>query len=313
LADVAERLKMSLLWWITITLMLLAAGLLLYSTQQNSHPKHIQRRFREALQQEGIHISHLGPLDLEEALHDVLEKASRSEMAEIHRLLVQAGWHGAKARLIFLLMAWVLPVALGVIAMFYAVLNQDTWVNVLFHFLFVFAATFVAIRRLLRWQAQKRRDAIRKEVIPFLHLLRMLFEAGLSMEHILLVIEQQGKDLIPNLADELHLVIKRIQTGQDRADALVEMAAPLEVPELNDTIAMLKQVTRYGGNIRDSLAEYTTLVEQRQVSELREYVSKLSAKMTVVMILFLFPALMIFLAGPGFMGLAKALKGVSGL
>ncbi|WP_020183809.1 type II secretion system F family protein [Methylotenera sp. 1P/1] len=304
---------MSLLWWITITLMLLAAGLLLYSTQQNSHPKHIQRRFREALQQEGIHISHLGPLDLEEALHDVLEKVSRSEMAEIHRLLVQAGWHGAKARLIFLLMAWVLPVALGVIAMFYAVLNQDTWVNVLFHFLFVFAATFVAIRRLLRWQAQKRRDAIRKEVIPFLHLLRMLFEAGLSMEHILLVIEQQGKDLIPNLADELHLVIKRIQTGQDRADALVEMAAPLEVPELNDTIAMLKQVTRYGGNIRDSLAEYTTLVEQRQVSELREYVSKLSAKMTVVMILFLFPALMIFLAGPGFMGLAKALKGVSGL
>jgi tight adherence protein C len=313
LADVAERLKMSLLWWITITLMLLAAGLLLYSTQQNSHPKHIQRRFREALQQEGIHISHLGPLDLEEALHDVLEKVSRSEMAEIYRLLVQAGWHGAKARLIFLLMAWVLPVALGVIAMFYAVLNQDTWVNVLFHFLFVFAATFVAIRRLLRWQAQKRRDAIRKEVIPFLHLLRMLFEAGLSMEHILLVIEQQGKDLIPNLADELHLVIKRIQTGQDRADALVEMAAPLEVPELNDTIAMLKQVTRYGGNIRDSLAEYTTLVEQRQVSELREYVSKLSAKMTVVMILFLFPALMIFLAGPGFMGLAKALKGVSGL
>lgn len=304
---------MSLLWWTTITLMLLAAGLLLYSAQQNSHPKHIQRRFREALQQEGIHIPHLGPLDLEEALHDVLEKVSRSEMAEMHRLLVQAGWHGVKARLIFLLMAWVLPVALGVIAVFYAILNQDTWVNVLFHFLFVFAATFVLIRRLLRWKAQKRRDAIRKEVIPFLHLLRMLFEAGLSMEHILLVIEQQGQDLIPNIADELHLVIKRIQTGQDRADALVEMATPLEVPELSDTIAMLKQVTRYGGNIRDSLAEYTTLVEQRQVSDLREYVSKLSAKMTVVMILFLFPALMIFLAGPGFMGLAKALKGVSGL
>jgi tight adherence protein C len=91
------------------------------------------------------------------------------------------------------------------------------------------------------------------------------------------------------------------------------MAAPLDIPELSDTIAMLKQVTRYGGNIRNSLEEYTTLVEQRQVSELREYVSKLSAKMTVVMILFLFPALMIFLAGPGFIGLSKALKGVNGL
>lgn len=301
-------------WWITVCLMLLAAGLLLFSAQQNTHPRHIQRRFREALQQEGIHISaHLGPLDLEEALQDVLGKVSRSEMAEIERLLVQAGWHGAKARLTFLLMAWVLPLALGTLAALYAIFNQDAWINVFFHLLFVFAATFVLIRRLLRWKAQHRRDAIRKEVIPFLHLLRMLFEAGLSMEHILLVIEQQGRDLIPNLAKELHLVINRIQAGQDRADALAEMAAPLDVPELNDTIAMLKQVTRYGGNIRDSLAEYTTLAEQRQVSELREYVSKLSAKMTVVMILFLFPALMIFLAGPGFMGLAKALKGVSGI
>jgi tight adherence protein C len=301
-------------WTITIILMLLTAAILLYSARHESHPKHIQRRFREALQQEGIHISsRLGPLDLEEALQDVLEKVSRSEMAEMQRLLLQAGWHGTKANCTFLLMAWLLPLALGLLSALYAMLHQHTWVNVLFHFLFVFAATFVLIRRLLRWKAQKRRDAIRKEVIPFLHLLRMLFEAGLSIEHILLVVEQQGRDLIPNLADELHLVVKRMQSGQDRADALVEMAAPLEVPELSDTIAMLKQVTRYGGNIRDSLAEYTVLVEQRQVAELREYVSKLSAKMTVVMIVFLFPALMIFLAGPGFMGLAKALKGVSGL
>lgn len=305
---------MHVLWWITICLMLLAAGLLLYSAQQHTHPRHIQRRFREALQQEGIHISaHLGPLELEEVLHHTLERVSRSEMAEMQRLLVQAGWHGTKAKLIFLIMAWILPLALGALATFYAILNEDSWINVLFHCVFAFAATFVLIRRLLRWKAQNRRDAIRKEVIPFLHLLRMLFEAGLSMEHILLVIEQQGRDLIPNLANELHLVINRIQAGQDRAEALAEMAAPLDVAELNDTVAMLKQVTRYGGNIRESLAEYTTLVEQRQVSELREYVSKLSAKMTVVMILFLFPALMIFLAGPGFMGLAKALKGVNGL
>lgn len=302
------------MWPITIVLMLLAAGLLFYSTQKNHHPRHIQRRFREALEQEGIHISaRLGPLDLEEALQEMLGKVSRSEMEEMQRLLVQAGWPGAKARFTFLLVAWMLPLVLSILAAGYALLNQEAWANVFLHLLFVFAATFVLIRRSLRWKAQKRRDAIRKEVIPFLHLLRMLFEAGLSMEHILLVIEQQGRDLIPNLANELRFVIKRIQTGQDRADALVDMAAPLEVAELNDTIAMLKQVTRYGGNIRDSLATYTTLVEQRQVSDLREYVSKLSAKMSIVMILFLFPALMVFLAGPGFIGLTKALKGASGL
>lgn len=304
---------METLWLISIFLLLLAAGLLFYSAQKQHHPKHIQKRFRDALQQEGIHISaKLGPLDIEELLQAWLEKVSRSEMEEMQRLLIQAGWPGSRAKFTFLLVAWMLPLVLGLLAAFYAILDEGSLADAFLHGLFMFAAVFVLVRRWLRGMAQKRREAIRKEVIPFLHLLRMLFEAGLSMEHILLVIEQQGKDLIPHLANELGMVIKRIQSGQDRADALMEMAAPLEVVELNDTIAMLRQVTRYGGNIRDSLAEYTALVEQRQVSELREQVSKLSAKMTVVMILFLFPALVIFLAGPGFLGLAKALKGVSG-
>ena len=90
------------------------------------------------------------------------------------------------------------------------------------------------------------------------------------------------------------------------------MATPLAVAELNDTITMLRQATRYGGTLREPLIEYTRIIEQRQVSELREQVGKLSAKMTIVMVIFLFPALMIFVAGPGFVGLAKALKGVGG-
>ncbi len=305
---------MTILWSFTIILMLVAAGILLYSAQKYHHPRHIQKRFREALEQEGIQLpGRLGPLYLQDILQDMLAKVSRGEIEEIQKLLMQAGWPGAKARFTFLLFAWLLPIIMGTIAALYALFEHETFTNILFHFIFVFSATFILIRRMLRWKAQARREEIRKEVIPFLHLLRMLFEAGLSMEHILLVIEQQGRDLIPHLAKELYFVINRIQTGQDRADALVEMASQLEVDELNDTIAMLKQVTTYGGNIRESLVEYTLLVEQRQVSNLREYVSKLSAKMTIVMVLFLFPALMIFLAGPGFMGLTRALTKASGL
>lgn len=303
---------MNALWVLTMLLMLLAVVLLLYSAQKNHYPRHIQRRFREALQLEGIDTSRMGSMDIEDAIQALLRKLSRGEMEEVQRLLIQAGWPGERAQSMFLLTAWVLPVAFGMLAAFYAIVHQSPWSEIFLHFMFVFAAAFVVMRRILRWKAKKRREAIRKEVVPFLHLLRMLFESGLALEHILLVIEQQGRDLIPNLAQELQLVTKRIQTGQDRAEALVEMATPLEVVELNDTIAMIKQVTRYGGNIRASLAEYTNLVEQRQVSALREYVSKLSAKMTMVMIFFLFPALMTFLAGPGFIGLAKALKGVGG-
>lgn len=304
---------MSLWWWMTVTLMLVAAAVFMFSAQRNRPPQHIHRRFREALRQEGIHVSgRFNQFDMQFWVHSLLVRASRVEHDEMQRLLVQAGWGNAKTRFYFLLAAWLLPVAVAILSGTYASTEGETFINIVLHMLFGFAASFVFMRRFLGWKAHKRQAAIRKEVIPFLHLLRMLFEAGLSLEHILQVIEKQGRDLIPNLAEELKLVLKRIKAGQDRSEALAEMAAPLDVPELSDTIAMLKQVTRHGGNIRDSLEEYTKLVEQRQVSELREYVSKLSAKMTIVMIVFLFPALMIFLAGPGFLGLAKALKGIGG-
>lgn len=304
---------MNIWLWIAILLMVGTAGLLFITTQRDRPPPGVYRRFAEALRGDGANISHFFNFEKPDAntrLMHLLERFSSSEMEEMQRLLIQAGWGNPQTRLYFLAAGWLVPMAMAVLAGFYSVLDGNSFTNVLFHAVFVFAFVFIAMRRLLRWRASQRQQVLRKEVVAFLHLLRMLFDAGLSFEHTLQVIEQQGSSLIPNLAKELGVVLKRIQAGQERGEALAEMAEPLEIPELNDTIGMLKQVTRYGGNIRDSLNEYTQLVEARQISELREYVSKLSAKMTVVMVAFLFPALMIFVAGPGFVGLARALKGL---
>lgn len=299
--------------WIAVLLMASAAVLILRATQRYRPPPGVHRRFAEALRGDGANISHFFRFEKRDAhsrLQSLLERFSSGEMEEMQRLLLQAGWGTAQTRFYFLVFGWLGPLAAGIAAGLYALAGGLDSTDILLYLLFAFALVFILMRRLLRWRAAQRQQAIRKEVTAFLHLLRMLFDAGLSFEHTLQVIEQQGGSLIPNLASELSIVLKRIQAGQDRGDALAEMAAPLDIPELNDTIGMLKQVTRYGGNIRDSLMEYTKLVEQRQISELREYVSKLSAKMTVVMVVFLFPALMIFVAGPGFVGLASALKGL---
>jgi tight adherence protein C len=306
---------MSIWWWMAAVLMLLAAALLMLTAQRDRPSQNIQQRFREVLHKQGQGIAAPARLEgfvFQDWLQNLLRMVSKSEMAEMEQQLMQAGWGSQKTRLYYLAAAWFLPLFSGLLSAIYALIAGETFINALFYLVFGFAIIFVLMRRFLQWKAYQRREAIRKEVVPFLHLLRMLFDAGLSLEHILQIVQRQGRDLIPHLAQELKPVLKRIEAGQDRGIALSEMAAPLGVAELNDTIAMLKQVTRYGGNIRDSLEEYTQLVEQRQVSQLRERVSKLSAKMSIVMIVFLFPSLMIFLAGPGFLGLAKALKGFVG-
>jgi len=306
---------MNLWWWAAVLLMGVTAGVLLFGARQARMPRHVGQRFQETLRKGGVPVELFGGVvrdDPQARLLQRLERFSSSELDEVERLLAQAGWSSPGMRFYFFILAWVGPAAAAGCAAAYALLAGHGMTELLLYAVFAFALVFVLVRRILRWQARKRQKAMRGEVVALLHLLRMLFDAGLSLEHTLQVVEKQGRELVPNLASELAAVLKRIQSGQERGEALTEMAAPLEVPELSDTVAMLKQATRYGGSIRDSLVEYTKLIEQRQIAELREYVSKLSAKMTVVMVVFLFPALMIFVAGPGFVGLANALRSVGG-
>ena len=105
--------------------------------------------------------------------------------------------------------------------------------------------------------------------------------------------------------------LQRIQHGQERGDALEELARRLDVDELTETVAMLKQAARYGGNLRESLMRYVKMMEERRMTSLRDKVGKMSAKLSIVMMLFMFPALLLFLAGPGFMALINAFKRMS--
>jgi tight adherence protein C len=70
---------------------------------------------------------------------------------------------------------------------------------------------------------------------------------------------------------------------------------------------ILNQLIHQGGGAMKSLLSLKQLIDDRRLTRLQEYISKLSAKMSVVMMVFLFPALLIVLAGPGFMAISKAL------
>ena len=56
-----------------------------------------------------------------------------------------------------------------------------------------------------------------------------------------------------------------------------------------------------------SLQALKQLLDDRRLTRMQEYISKMSAKMSVVMMVFLFPALLIVLAGPGFIAISKAM------
>ncbi|HJW24512.1 MAG TPA: type II secretion system F family protein [Rhodocyclaceae bacterium] len=298
-------------WLLLVALLLAGACVVLLRLLRRQEWQDSRRRFEEVLaaEEDAAWLAESFHAGEEERKPRVLRRLSRLQAVELE--LRRAGWSAPLARRIYFAAAALGPIAGMVAAGAWAVVSGADGNQVVAAAFLGFGTGYLLPPRVLRWQVERRRKVLRDEMLAVLHLLRMLFDAGLSMEHALRIVSEQGRALVPQMAAELGIALVRINAGQDRAEALEEMAAPLGVPELDDTVAILKQATRYGGSLRDSLTRFTLLIEERRMTSLREYVSKLSAKMTIVMVVFMFPALTLFLAGPGFLALIRALMRVN--
>lgn len=290
-------------WIYLVALLLAAAGASVLLALLNLHQGTAKRRFDDLFAPDKDGTAWLTQL----FSRSVQAGETSRETQQREHALLQAGWTRRQQRLYFRIFTIASP-AIGLLAGVVFALFKGGAADKIALFAFVgFALGYLLPPRVLQWQIKRRQKAVGEEMLAVLHLLRMLFDSGLSLEHAMRVISEQGKELVPHMGAELGKALKRINAGQERGEALSEMAAPLNVAELNDTIAILKQSMRYGGNLNESLTRFAQLTQDRRMAELREYVSKLSAKMTLVMVLFMFPALMLFLAGPGFLALSKAL------
>jgi tight adherence protein C len=281
-------------------------------TQQNQVDPETEKRFSEALEQpqdEGWlnQRKWRNANSLTARFRRLLERMPGTDMDEVETLIRQAAMSDDRTRSLIYASLWVSPLALTFLAVMAAGLYGQSVAQA---FVLGFGLGFIAPRKLLRWLAERRKRAIREELPIVLNLMRLLFDAGLSLEHTLKAISEQAKQITPNLSSEFSWALVRIHHGQERGAALEEMAHRIDIPELSETVAILKQAARYGGSLRESLLRYLQLMEERRMTDLRENVGKLSAKMTVVMVVFMFPALMIVLAGPGMLSLLKAFSNV---
>jgi tight adherence protein C len=226
---------------------------------------------------------------------------------ETQTLLNRLGWRSARRRSLFA----ACQVGVPVLALSISLLIQSVfYLNVENHWiapLFATAIGYLLPKRLLAAAAHRRQRQLATEISTFIPLLRILFESGMAVEQSLRVMSLEGKTLLPTLTQELRLVLARVDSGLELGEALNRASHLLAVDEFTDTCVILQQLLHQGGGAMKSLLALKQLFDDRRLTRLQEYISKMSAKMSVVMMLFLFPALLIVLAGPGFTALARAI------
>ncbi|MFT0869767.1 type II secretion system F family protein [Pseudomonas sp. CAM1A] len=257
-----------------------------------------------------------GRLDRDERLGDWLQWLGSSPWGrrlqrldgETQALLDRLGWRRSRQRALFAAVQLGLPVlAVGMALLLAHGLpgeNRGHW-GVLV--LCALGAGYLLPKRLLVVAAARRQRRIAEEVSLFIPLLRILFETGLAVEQALRVLAQEGRSLVPNISEELRLVLQRVDSGLALGAELEKTARLLAVDEFIDTCVILQQLLVQGSGSMKSLLALKELLDDRRLTGLQERVSKMSAKMSAVMMVFLFPALLIVLAGPGFSALARAL------
>ncbi|MDE0855687.1 MAG: type II secretion system F family protein [Nevskia sp.] len=243
-----------------------------------------------------------------------IEKLMETQ-SETGRLLIQAGWRDIRSRTVYYAFQAVTPVVLAGLAIAAAFTVKSKLFNPPFLYVTVLAAVALGILipiRVLRLFASARRKRIQREVPLFVHLLVMLFDAGLSTRQAFANLVREGGGVLPELGGEIQLVLRQIEAGGDTSEVLRHVGDNLEVGDLTTILGVLRQVDRYGGEIREPLLDSLAVIEERRGLDMREMVNITSGRMTLVMVLFFFPALLIFSAGPAVTAFIRAFSGVAG-
>ena len=228
----------------------------------------------------------------------------------VELLLVRAGWRSASARTLFYIFQAGLPL-LVLLAALPLLLRSFAAVPLLVT-LFAVILALLLPRWALRHAVRERQARIRAEVPLFINLMLLLFEAGLSTRQALQSLIRDGAGVLRELGGEFRLVLRQMDAGGDLGEILASMGRTLDVAELGGVLGVLRQVERYGGQVREPLSSALAVLEERRSLDLRERVNLLAGRMTVVMVLFFFPALMLCVAGPAFTSIFKALRQVTG-
>ncbi|GGO88735.1 type II secretion system protein TadC [Marinobacterium nitratireducens] len=237
-------------------------------------------------------------------------RRQREPLAELSLLLRQAGRISNREQVLALLQLAAFWLVVQLLAFYWGWQRDLALLQQLLLQVFAAAGGAWALIRWLRWQVAARAARIDEQLLLVLQIMRILWEVGMSLESMLRTLSREIGPLAPDVERELGAVRAKIESGETRERALGDVARLSQSNGFQDLMLLLTQVSETGGGMSGALADLSELLQDRRRTCLHERVSKLSGRMSAVMMLLLFPALLLVLAGPGFLALVQALQGV---
>lgn len=154
---------------------------------------------------------------------------------------------------------------------------------------------------------KERKQQIFESLPNALDLMRVCVGAGLGLDS---AIERVGKELqieSKALAQEFHILNLELRTGATREKALKNLADRTGLEDIHALVSMLIQTEHFGTSVADALKVHSEALREKRAMMAQEVAATIPVKMTIPLILCIFPALMTVLLGPAIITIGKTL------
>ncbi len=154
---------------------------------------------------------------------------------------------------------------------------------------------FVAPELWLSRQIAGRQKAITKSLPDALDLLVISVEAGLGFDAAIARVVSKSDTA---LSRELARVMAEMRVGRPRREALKEMVARTDVPDLSQFVAAIVQAEQLGVSVSQVLTVQADQMRVLRRQRAEQEAQQAPLKMLFPMLIFIFPALCLMILGP---------------
>jgi tight adherence protein C len=222
------------------------------------------------------------------------------ELSRIQTRLMQAGYRNENAVEVFLGLKLLLtPIA--IILLWQINVHLEKPYEFPMSFAVALIATAVAFflpNLFVSSKVQERRKAVEQPLPDAVDLLVTCVEAGLSLDAAMARVSHEMELVAPILAQELKQVMLEVQAGVKRADAFHRLSQRTGVEDLKSLSAMIIQTEMFGTSVSRALRVHSDGMRTKRMQRAEEKAAMVSVKMTVPLIFFILPSLMVVVMGP---------------
>ncbi|HUN81660.1 MAG TPA: type II secretion system F family protein [Phycisphaerae bacterium] len=223
---------------------------------------------------------------------------NEAEQTTLRAKLLSAGFRRESAAAMFLASKSAGGLLCAMLASFYAISADKPTSTIIYFAVFGLGVGFIGPNFWLSMAIKKRTEAVRNGLPDSLDLMVVAVEAGLGLDAALQRVSDEMRTVHHDLSEEVQIAVIETQMGTTRAEALSKMADRTAVQEMRSLVAVIIQAEKLGTSIARALRNQAESLRTKRRQKAEERAQKTAVKLLIPLILFIFPAIFVVLAGP---------------